>query len=777
MRSIIAATVACLIGGVGVADQARTAIRKPTNIPAQNLGVALQTLARQYDVQIVYFSKSIDVLETPGAVGELTIDEALGKILSGSGLVYRYLDDSTITIVPPRAGASAEGNGNSAEATNKSVQIEEVLVSGTKIDAPIVEAPQSISVLSREDLETRGVQSMTEALRYVPGVVVDNYGYEGRGYEYVILRGFDALYTGNYRDGLNQASGLYFASFVSEPYDIEQVEVIRGPSSALFGQSDAGGIVNRISKRPSATARSEVEVQVGNLDRRQIAADVGGALNDSGSLLYRAVGVGLEADTQQTYPNGKRPSRSERFFAPSLRWRVSDDTSLTLLTDVRTGDTRGYAFYAESADGSFSGILGGEPDHIRYQYVQSSVGYQLEHKFNEAWTLRQNFRGARVDMEVDEIYAAGLSGDGNTLYRYAVATDERLDQLTLDTQIHAQLTGGMLAHNLLFGIDTGRVEADLKFYTGAAPSLDLLNPIYGQHVDKATAMLFDATQKNRQTGVYFQDQIEIGAHWMVMVGSRYDWVKSDTEDRASATQTGLRDEALTNRVGLSYRLDSGLIPYVSYTQSFLPQGGRDFNGNPFSPSNGTQYEVGIKYQPAGARSLYTAAVFDLTKDNILTPDLDHFGFYYTAGERRSRGLELEARTALGESWNISSAYTYLDAEVTRSNDVDLGKRPMQLPKHTVSLWADYSFSGALQGFGLSGGARYVGKRFDDRANLFESPSYTLVDVAIHYETAAWRFALNSANLLDKKYFASASRTGGYYPGVERTITASAKYRW
>ncbi|MBL8269291.1 TonB-dependent siderophore receptor [Steroidobacter sp.] len=670
--------------------------------------------------------------------------------------------------------------GTSSAAVEPAVpeELEEVLVSGTKIDTPIVEAPQSISVLSREDLEVRGVQSMTEALRYVPGVVVDNYGYEGRGYEYVILRGFDALYTGNYRDGLNQATGLYFSSFVTEPYNIEQVEVIRGPSSALFGQSDAGGIVNRISKRPSATARSEVEVQVGNLDRRQLAADIGGSLNESGSLLYRLVGVGLDADTQQSYPNGDRPSRSERFIAPSLLWQVSDDTSITLLTDVRTGDTRGYAFFAEAADGSFSGILSGEPDHIRYEYVQSSVGYQLKHRFNDVWTLRQNFRAARVDMEVDELYGAGLDPDGHTLYRYAVATDERLDQLTVDTQLHAQFDSGTMSHNLLIGIDTGRMDADLKFYTGAAPSLDLWNPIYGQHIDKATALLFDATQENRQTGVYLQDQIKFGGNWMLALGSRYDWVKSSTVDRgATPSRTGLQDEALTNRVGLNYQFDNGLVPYVSYTQSFLPQGGRDVNGNPFSPSNGTQYEVGVKFQPASGRSLYTAALFDLTKDNILTPDLDNFGFYYTAGERRSRGLELEARTGLGDGWTLSTAYTYLDAEVTRSNDVDLGKRPMQLPKHTVSLWADYVFSGVLQGFGLSGGARYVGKRFDDRENRFESPSYTLVDAAIYYDTATWRFALNSANLFDKQYFASASRTGGYYPGVERTITASVKYRW
>lgn len=656
-------------------------------------------------------------------------------------------------------------------------EIEEVIVSATKIGTPVAEAPQSISVISSEQLDLRGVQSMTEALRYVPGTVVDNWGYEGRGYEYVILRGFDALYTGNYRDGLNQANGLYFASFITEPYSVEQIEVIRGPSSALFGQSDAGGIVNRTTKRAGTYAGPEVEVQFGNNDRKQVSADFGGALNESESLLYRLVGVGLDTDIQQEYPNGDRPSISSAFFAPSLLWRLTDDTSITFLGDVRTSDTKGYGFYANWADGSFSGILWGEPEHVRYRHDQASVGYQFEHDFNDTWTLRQNFRTARVDMDVDELFRAGLDPDGHTLYRFAVATDERLDQSLLDTQLHASFTGGAAEHSLLLGVDMNRVDADLKFYTGDAPTLDLLNPVYGQSIEKATALAIDGTQENRQTGIYLQDRIDFNEHWILNVGVRYDWVESETVEVLSGTTTGLEDEAFTGRAGLIYRFDNGFAPYVSYTQSFLPQGGRDFDGNPFKPSEGEQYEIGVKYQSDDGRSLVTAALFDLTKDNILTPDLEHDFFFFTAGERRSRGLELEARTALGEHWHVDAAYTYLDAEVTESNEADLGKVPMHLPKHTASLWVDYAFSGALQGFGLSSGVRYVGRRYADFENLFEIPSYTLVDAAIYYERDAWRFQLNSANLLDKFYFAAGSPVSAWYPGVERTITATVKYRW
>lgn len=520
----------------------------------------------------------------------------------------------------------------------------------------------------------------------------------------------------------------------------------------------------------------EIEAQVGNLNRKQLAADVGGALNSDQSLLYRLVGVGLDSDTQGRYPQGDRPSMDHVYFAPSLLWQPTENTSLTLLTDMRKGNTRGYSLYARRPDGSFSGVLQGEPKFIKYDQDQFSVGYQFEHKFNERWTVRQNFRFARADVDVNEIFPEEFS-DENTLERFAMATRERLDQILLDTQLHARFDTGRAAHNLLLGIDVSRVDADLKFYSGDAPSLDLRNPVYGLPIGTPDLLEIQGTQMNRQTGLYAQDQIHIDDHWIVTLGARYDWAESETVDQLEDSTDGLRDEAFTGRAGLTYRFANGLAPYVSYTQSFLPQGGIDFDGNPFSPSKGKQYEVGLKYQTPGGRSLFTAALFDLTKTNILTADLEHEFFSRTSGERRSRGLELEAETQLTEAWHLSAAYTYLDAEVTKSNEVDLGKRPIQIPEHTASLWTDYVFSGALQGFSLSGGVRFVGERFDDWENIYSSPSYTLFDAAIRYETGRWRVQLNSANIFDKRYFASGSRGSGYYLGSERTVTLSLKYRW
>ncbi|MGD9599282.1 MAG: TonB-dependent siderophore receptor [Steroidobacteraceae bacterium] len=748
------------------------------DIPPQRLATALVEFSRQAGTQIVSDAQDVGPLGSPGVSGEMPLQDALGVLLNGTKLAYRATDGGVIAVgLFAQAAASSASQtpagAAAAPATPKPDSLEEIIVTSTKIETPIIEVPQSMSVISRDQLEMRGVNGVTEALRYTPGTIVDNYGYEPRGYEYIILRGFDALYTGNYRDGLNQATGLYFSSFITEPYDIERIEVIRGPASALFGQADAGGIVNRISKRPDPNMRSEVEAQFGNHDRKQVAVDFGGALNDSESLVYRLVGVGLDTENQQRYPNGDRPTIETLFAAPSLMWKISEDTSLTLLTDFRKGDVRGTFFYAAWPDGTFSGIASGDPDFIRYEHEQASAGYQFEHTFNDVWSFRQNFRFETADVQVKELFRLDFDADGHTMNRYAVRTDEGLDQILLDSQLHATLPAGSATHNLLVGIDASRMDADLKFYLGAAPSLDLLNPVYGQPIDTPNDLAIDARQKNELLGFYAQDKLEIGK-WIFNVGVRYDRVESLT---TPALVDPVDEDAFTGRGGLIYRFDGGLAPYVSYTQSFLPQSGVDASGQPFKSSRGTQYEVGLKYEAPGGRGLYTIALFDLTKDNVLTPDFVNDGFFLTTGERRSRGVELEANAHLGGGFSLAAQYSYLDAEVTRSNDVDLGKRPIQVPEHTASAWLDYVFSGTLQGLGLSAGVRYVGTRFDDRENLFESPSYTLFDAAIHYDRGAWRFALNSANLGDKKYFATGSVASGYYPGVRRTIIASAKYRW
>lgn len=259
------------------------------------------------------------------------------------------------------------------------------------------------------------------------------------------------------------------------------------------------------------------------------------------------------------------------------------------------------------------------------------------------------------------------------------------------------------------------------------------------------------------------------------MGGRLDRADNETQDHLENTRSSSKDKAFSGRVGANYMLPGGLVPYVSYAESFLPQIGRDASGNPFTPTRGKQYELGIKYQPADQSLLLTAAIFDLRKTNVPTTDPDNPDYQRQTGEIRSRGLELEAKAALTRQINLTGQFTYNDVSVTRSNDGNVGKHPINVPRLMASAWVDYAFADAAPGLSAGLGIRHVGKRYSDDLNTVSTPGYTLFDAAARYDTGPWRLALNVSNLLDKDYVATYAY--GYYRGVPRTVTASLRYRF
>jgi iron complex outermembrane receptor protein len=666
-------------------------------------------------------------------------------------------------------------------------------LTGTKTDTPMIEIPQSISVVTREEMDARAVTSMTEALRYVPGVVVDNYGFEARGYEYLLMRGFQSLTTAMFRDGLSMAAqGLYFGSFITEPYGLERIDVLRGPASVLFGRGDAGGIVNRVSKLPSANPIRELQFQYGNFDLKRIAGDIGFA-NADGTLMFRLVGLGLDTDTQVKFANGERSSIERLYLAPSLTWLPSGNTSITLLADILQNRAGASPFYVTAPNGTPTDVLISDPKFTRYKTNQASAGYRIEHHFNETWTARQNFRYMWQDGNFREINpgfhpdtGTRFAPDGRTILRDAFRTREHLDQTVLDTHLQARVRTGRAHHTILTGVDWNRTDATLLYYASAStPSIDLFNPIYPQFIPTPNILGADFKQRVNQVGVYVQDQIKFDERWVVTLGGRHDWVSSQSTDTVNpSSNDSQNDNAFTGRAGLTYLFPNGIAPYISYAQSFLPQPGRDIvTGNTFNPTRGTLYEIGIKFQPVGGKGLYTVAFFDLTKTNVLTPDLSQLGRLVERGEIGSRGVELEARTELFRGLNAIGAFTYNDVTVTKSNEGDLNNMPIQIPKLFTSLWLDYSLAAWgnewLRGFGIGGGVRYVGRRYNDSENTSSQPSFTLFDAMVRYDYGRWRFAVNASNLFNEEYLSSRSTSvgGAAYRGLERTVLGTLKFRF
>lgn len=637
---------------------------------------------------------------------------------------------------------------------------------GTKTDTSLLEIPQSISVIGREEMDARGVQDIMEAVRYTPGVTVNNWGFDARGIDWILMRGFDATAgIAGYRDGL-----VMPAYSVTEPYGIERVEVLRGPASVTFGQGDAGGIINRVSKMPSQTPLRELEVKYGTFQRKQLAFDLGGVASDT--LSYRVVGLGMDSNSQMRYGDGTPFFTKRTYLAPSLRWQPSASTSFTLLGEFLDSKASDDIFYVMDNAGRNTGIVRGDPDFSRIRNRQETLGYLFEHHVNDNWTVRHNLRYANTRIE-KHILRDALLPDDRTLTRSGRSFPEWFSQWTSDAQLQGRVRTGNVAHTLLFGVDTTRIRYTFKEFSGPAPSLDLRNPVNLVPIQEPFTPLRNYTQVTQQLGFYAQDQIKFDDRWVLTLSGRQDRVKSETNDRINASRKEQTDKQFSGRAGLSYLIGNGWSPYVSYATSFMPTSGVDANGNPLQPTRGKQVEAGLKYQPEGSRTSFTAAVFDLRKSNVVTYDQDTFEARQI-GRIRSRGLELEAKAELARNLNLTASYTVLNMKVLESaNKTELGKMPIQVPKQTASLWLDYTMS---NGIGFGGGLRYIGRRWNEVANTSAEGGVALLDATVHYTTGPWRLSLSASNLANRKYTASRAYNN-FYPGNERTVVASAKYQF
>lgn len=653
--------------------------------------------------------------------------------------------------------------------------VAEDTTSGSKTSTPLREIPQSISVVGAQEMRDRGVQSVSQAIQYVPGVQITNFGGAEVRNDWIVLRGFDAKITGDYRDGLNQLPYDQIRAR-TDPYALERVEVIRGPSSVLYGQVAPGGLVNRITKRPTLDPFGEVVLQAGNFDRRQAAFDIGGPIDEDRKYLYRLTGILRDSGTQVKYDGDHRYPDDLGYIAPAFTWRPNSDTSFTLLTHYQHDQTDG-----ESRPVYPTRVPVGDYGFNRYDRKQYAIGYLFEHRFNDSVTVRQNARYQHGKLDQRDLYAQGLRPDGHTLRRYAMVSKESADGVVVDTQGEFRFNAGRAVHTLLAGFDYRFQDGQQWYRQGFAPDLDLNNPVYDQNIPYpgAANAFIDQKDVNRQYGLYLQDQIKVD-RVVVTAGLRHDWARSDSRNNLTSSTTRQNDTALTGRLGLAYLFDSGVTPYVSYSTSFNPQAGVSMDATPFKPTKGEQYEFGIKYQPPGSKSMVAASFFDLTQRNALTPDPRNINFSVQTGAIRSRGIELEGKAELIRNLDVVASYTLNDVTVTQSNNpLEKDNTPIVTPRHMASAWVNYTLSdSALRGLGMGVGVRYVGKTYVDVANTMENGSSFMVDAGLSYQLDKWRFALDATNLFNRETIVCRNNTqSNCRYGLERTIIASVAYRW
>ncbi|WP_133490697.1 TonB-dependent siderophore receptor [Alcanivorax sp. 24] len=785
----LALAMTCSLAGIGAAitltpatafAQQNTA-RQHFSIAAGKLSDVLAQFAAQAQVPLSFDPRVLFGIRSDGLQGSYTAREGFQALLSGSGYALqpegegsyslRRLPSDPVTLSPIRVDAGAGEESAYGPVAGYAARRS---ITATKMDIPLIETPQSVSVVTADQIEIQDAESLHQALLYTPGVVPmgsDNLISDG-----LIIRGFNV--TGSepmYLNGSKLPRNTF--SGVSEPYAMERIEVLKGPASVLYGNAAPGGIVNMVSKLPRTKTSRELKVQGGRFDRKQLAGDFTGALTEDGRLSYRVTGLLRRGDTMTDHIPDDRD-----FGQLSLRWQPTDDTSLTLLANSQRNDT--VYLYGLPLEGTVQHNVNGdidrdrfigEPGFDKFETKNKSLGYLFSHRFNDTFTFRQNALYFDAETDWNYLIMGSLDASQRMLSRTSAARNDRNRTFTLDNQLQAKWSWGAVEHTSLLGLDYEQSQFKRTQYRGTVEALDIFDPVYGSPVQLNGSPVSDTTEDSNQLGIYAQEHIKIDGRWVVMLGGRYDQVDGKGKDHlAGVSATTYDDHAFTGRAGVLYLFDNGFAPYLSYSESFEPISGQSAGGQAFEPTEGEQTEIGLRYQPQGGFTSITASAYKLTQENVVTSDLANPGFSVQEGEVESTGFELEARANLSSGLNLIASYAYIDNEVTKSNSGTKGNRTNGVPRNMASLWADYAFDGLLYGLGVGAGVRHIGET-RNIANTVAVPSYTVVDTSLRYRLSPqWLVTLNIDNLFDEKY---ATCSYACFYGVKRSATVTVKYQW
>ncbi len=780
---------------------AEQSAQRAYDLPSAPLATTLNQIASQAGIALAIDPALVSGRTSAPVSGQFDGLGALQAALRGTGLQlqqssvgsYSLVATPEGTLALPETAINATSSYESAWGPVDGYTATRT-AAGTKTDTAIAELPRSVSVITRQQMEDRPVLSLNDALRYTAGVQSSGYGSDSRS-DWLLVRGFVPT---QFLDGLPLPKGNYATPKI-EPWNLERIAVLRGPASSVYGQTPPGGLLDMTSRRPQLESSHEVEAQVGSNNHKQINFDSTGKLDDAGQFLYRVSGTVRDSGSPVDHIPDKRYN-----IAPSLTWNINDDTKLTFISQYTRDDTgitgqflplQGTKLDSPAGKISHHKNLG-DPDWESYDRTYYHLGYAFETRLNDTWQFRQNLRYARNELDFKGITAGGsiwpagpdeaVSADG-TVQRTAGIVEEDISQFALDNNFQADFQTGQVAHTLLLGLDHQRSDSNARWRWGSAgvPPSNIHNPIYGQDFSNVQYFdMYDYDQKTQQTGLYIQDQMALD-NWRLTLGGREDWVHTGTtfHNQGDATNTQ-RDKKFSGNAALSYVFDNGLTPYISYAESFQAATGSTVNSSDaFEPTEGKQYELGIKYQPPGSNSLFTAAVFDLTQENM---SVTEGGVTRQVGEVRVKGLELEATSDVTENLKLVGSYTYNDSEIIKGTSDEKGKRMAQVPRNQATAWADYTWhSGPLDGFGVGVGVRYVGDTYGNTTNTDwgHVGSYTVYDASVHYDLGRLNstlkgvtVAVDAKNLFNKDYLSTCDGYYCYY-GDERNVVASVNYKF
>jgi iron complex outermembrane receptor protein len=773
------------------------------DIPAQSLSSALDSLARQTDIKPFFNDSLVSGKSSPAVQGRYTSYEALQKLLIGSDLTYKFTSKNAVTI-------NATESGNDEALTLPAVRVvgkagydsndphntdynRTQTRTATKTDTALMETPMNVQIVPQQILKDQQVVRLDKALQNVSGVFAT--AQDGHQQTPFVVRGFRTY--DYYRDGVRTQPSWLTDGF-RETANLERVEVLKGPASILYGRIAPGGMINVVTKQPSATPFYALQQQFGSYDFYRTTVDATGPVNNDKSLLYRANFAYEDGGSYRDFVKNDRV-----FFAPKLQWNISDRTQATFELEYKhSNDT--YDNGIPLINGHIPSVPIGrnlsEPGFGDQESDALWLGFNWSHAFSDRWTLRHTFNAYTFDSPMRTPFVTYWGGLANNCTltaceanRGAMTNHWGGQQYYNSINLTGKIDTGPLEHTLLMGWDYTNMTAS----SGAATSwklnpIDIFDPQYtGISTMPTNAYTGVYNLDEDWHGLYMQDQAKLPFNLHLLAGFRYDMATMNDlySDASASSGNKLNESAIKPRVGLLWQALPELSVYANYVENFGGANlyGHTRTGTPLSPEMAQQKEIGLKTELFDKRFTGSIAWFDLTKQNIQSPDPDPYwrnlGASVTTGEVNNNGLEVDFSGEAYPGLKLIGNYSYTNSKVTKdtgglNNQGNEGHRYFGVPRHAGSLWTTYEIqAGELQGLKLGAGSLIKGQVEGDTANSYQLLGYATLGLMAGY---SWHMGpskvtaqINADNLLDKRYY-STSNSNFVMPGAPRTLMGTVR---
>ncbi|HSI90728.1 MAG TPA: TonB-dependent receptor, partial [Adhaeribacter sp.] len=655
---------------------------------------------------------------------------------------------STATVYLLLASSSSTLNEVEITANRSGEFIQPIGSTATKMEAPIKSVPQSVQIISRRALDQMQVIRLDDAMRNVSGVTMET-GFGGRT-DIFQIRGFRTSTESIFKNGFRNSVRTF-----RESSNIQQIEVMKGPASVLYGVSDPGGMVNITTKKPTAYTFQDVQVTANSFGQVRPAIDLGGSFNKNKTFKYRLNSVFEKGDTYRDFVS------TERFFvAPALTYDFSPKTSLTVEAEFlnhKQASERGiFAVNGVIADVPVSRSLG-EADN-KGIHQNRLVQYNLQHRFNEIFSLRHasNFNYSSEERAVVE--QVGLVKNSNSLITRRLQDQYNFERnFATQNELYATFnTGRSFEHKAVIGVEAARSMFDIWFKRAAYDTLDIYNPQYNKRPKPYDKLkLGDDYRDNTELlGIYVQDFVSINQRLKLLLGARYDIWEQENVSAIKNTTTTHRNTAINPRVGVLYEMFGPVSVYGNWSRGFQPETGRTKEGDVFKPVTSDLLEGGAKIGLLNDKVNFKAAYFNITRSNVPVINPEDVNFNIQVGEVQSEGVETDITGEVLPGLNVIGTYSYTNARITKdTKEQNIGTAFRGVSKHSGSLWTTYELQkGLLKGLGFGGGFTSFGDRPGDATDSFRLPGYTRYDATVFYDNKRYHAAVNVRNLTNVKYY-------------------------